>query len=439
MATIEESLYARLAGDTAVAAILSDRVYPAHIPDHELTLPWAMYAVSSSEPVKALGAATLVRHQVDIELLAETYAGVRQLADAVRTSLDTYRGGQIQLAHWAGDAVQLEDEGYRCTQTYRVYGYDAPVVAVPSGGLPRLQVLADGVYFDGVRLLTEAVVPPLAANYIVHTAQDPALPNSRRLLQSVGIGISVGTTAVSVANTDRGTVAVGNHTNPVVSPDPHPQYLHGDGTRGTTGPLLVGSETFAVDGEVWLWSGALNQPIALQAGDGVVTVAGAGVQADYFAGDGSQLTNLPPGPLPTADAFFRVSADYLGSPQSTSNYEWKRITFTAVNDDPRSGWSAANNWYTVPAGQGGRWLFTLKWRVQDTMPAGQNYLVGVGLEEGDYPGGVWDTSGGTRQTAHMTQLLTLSAGQQVRAFFGWFGGTPHNWVRAELCGFRIAV
>lgn len=111
----ERALYARLVGDPAVAALLGARLFPNVAPLGTAS-PFATYRRVSTRPIGALvERAGMVIARVQIDCYAESYAAVRALAAAVRTSLDRYIGTpgpglRIEGATWQGDLDIYESD-----------------------------------------------------------------------------------------------------------------------------------------------------------------------------------------------------------------------------------------------------------------------------------------------------------------------------------------
>lgn len=85
--TIGELIYSTLTTNTAVAAIVTKRVYPVVIPQKG-SFPAVTYQRVSGNRVNGLdGAGELVQARVQVDCWAESYSAVRALADAVSAAL----------------------------------------------------------------------------------------------------------------------------------------------------------------------------------------------------------------------------------------------------------------------------------------------------------------------------------------------------------------
>jgi hypothetical protein len=132
---IEAGLTALLLGNTAVAAIVGDRVYPLVLPGKPGTeevrkyVPSVTYQrVSSTRVAGTLqGPSELVGARIQVDAWADSYATVKHLADAIRSAVDGFKGTaggkDIQGAFLEIDFDQFEPDVrlWRVTQNYRVY------------------------------------------------------------------------------------------------------------------------------------------------------------------------------------------------------------------------------------------------------------------------------------------------------------------------------
>ena len=96
MSTIEEAMVARMAATAAITALIgsttSMRLYPLAVPQ-TATLPAMAYQkISSPKEQSQSGSSHLARSRFQLTLIAETYAGVKALATAVKQCWDDYHG-----------------------------------------------------------------------------------------------------------------------------------------------------------------------------------------------------------------------------------------------------------------------------------------------------------------------------------------------------------
>lgn len=92
MSLIEEALPARLAAVGAVTALVGTRVYPLRAPQNAVR-PFVVYQRISAPRVSAFGSDTgIARPRFQVTAWADTYAGAKAVATAVRQALQRYRG-----------------------------------------------------------------------------------------------------------------------------------------------------------------------------------------------------------------------------------------------------------------------------------------------------------------------------------------------------------
>jgi hypothetical protein len=167
MASIQESLYAALAADPALADLVGDRIYPGQVPDDETPPPWLYYAVPESLPFDELDDDVDYHADVEFHALGETYAQAKAILDTVFLVLDTYVGGQIRRALWQGTSEETTEDGYHHSARFRMWSKRASVVVTPGAtariitgiGYVTLQASShtltlgpDGLTLDGVPL-----------------------------------------------------------------------------------------------------------------------------------------------------------------------------------------------------------------------------------------------------------------------------------------------
>ena len=112
MSTLEEALYAHLAADAAIAALVSTRIYPMLVPQDSDLPAIAYQRISRIGQHSHDGASVPARARIQITCLASTYSGAKALAGAVEDALDGYSGTvssvvidaflDNELDEWAG-------------------------------------------------------------------------------------------------------------------------------------------------------------------------------------------------------------------------------------------------------------------------------------------------------------------------------------------------
>jgi hypothetical protein len=132
----EQVLRGRLIQDAAVVALLASRVYPVIAPS-SAALPFVTYRRTGITRAMTLGGpAGTPNVFVDFAVFAATYETVRELADAMRKSLDGWSGnaygvtiGLVSLTAELDDYVQLQGSEvppvYQVTQTYDILWSEA--------------------------------------------------------------------------------------------------------------------------------------------------------------------------------------------------------------------------------------------------------------------------------------------------------------------------
>lgn len=127
----EAALRSTLLASTAVSSLVSSRVFPILAPA-SASLPFVTYRRTGIQREQSfLGAVGTPTVSVDLECLATTYEGARDLADKARRALDGWGGTvsnvQVKVAtldNEQDDFVQLGGADmpptYRVTQTYDV-------------------------------------------------------------------------------------------------------------------------------------------------------------------------------------------------------------------------------------------------------------------------------------------------------------------------------
>lgn len=81
------NIFALLQANAAVTGIVGDRVYPIVAPEGTAA-PYIIYTRISSAPTVDLSGATRAEdHRVQVDVYADTFAGVHTLADAAQAAL----------------------------------------------------------------------------------------------------------------------------------------------------------------------------------------------------------------------------------------------------------------------------------------------------------------------------------------------------------------
>ena len=92
MADIASAVRAVLAGNGAVAALVSTRIYPDRLPQN-VTLPAISYAIYSEDSIEAMGGMTgLAETIIEVRCWSSTRLQATAMSDAVRLALASYQG-----------------------------------------------------------------------------------------------------------------------------------------------------------------------------------------------------------------------------------------------------------------------------------------------------------------------------------------------------------
>lgn len=124
--TVEEWLVAHLKADAGVSALVSSRIYPLLLPEGAALPAISYQTVGDVLHYSHSGNSKLRRARVQITCHADTYAGAKSLAGAVKTSLAGYRGS----------GGGLDVHGALVTNIYD--GYGGPLAERP---VQRLDVM----------------------------------------------------------------------------------------------------------------------------------------------------------------------------------------------------------------------------------------------------------------------------------------------------------
>ena len=94
---IEKLLTLLLKNDAGVLAIVANRIYPMLVPQ-DAAMPALTYQkISGNWQVQMDGPHNMSRERFQINCWAETYAGAKSLADAVRAELNGYDTGNASI------------------------------------------------------------------------------------------------------------------------------------------------------------------------------------------------------------------------------------------------------------------------------------------------------------------------------------------------------
>lgn len=109
--SVESQVYTAVQGNGSVAALVSDRVYPAKAPAGA-ALPYVTFQRISTQPTTTHGeTSTMDRVSIQFSCWAATYSAAHDLAAAVRTALEntTLGGGAKAIFEDDGDLPSLDE------------------------------------------------------------------------------------------------------------------------------------------------------------------------------------------------------------------------------------------------------------------------------------------------------------------------------------------
>jgi len=108
------AIYSMLKDDSAVAALVSTRIYP-ELAEEGASAPYIVYSVVSNTPSDTKEGTPIDQAQLEIFSVGNTYAAANDLADKVRAALD--RKSQIvvgtvtvQSIHYTNEVVEVSEK-----------------------------------------------------------------------------------------------------------------------------------------------------------------------------------------------------------------------------------------------------------------------------------------------------------------------------------------
>lgn len=109
MSAIEEDLTAYLLAQSAINALIVDRMYPARLPQNG-TLPAVTYQRIAGVPeISHDGAVNLTRSRIQIDCWALTYSAMASLAAAIEAALSGYVGAMGSTPSTATRVLNIID------------------------------------------------------------------------------------------------------------------------------------------------------------------------------------------------------------------------------------------------------------------------------------------------------------------------------------------
>lgn len=109
MATIEEAVYARMAGYGALTGLVGTRIYPLVVPQ-DVIMPAVAYQKISGAPQRShSGFSNLSSDRFQITCEADDYATAKAVEVAVRHCWESYVGAQSGISIEAAQVVNIVD------------------------------------------------------------------------------------------------------------------------------------------------------------------------------------------------------------------------------------------------------------------------------------------------------------------------------------------
>ena len=120
---IEASIFSILSGDGTVSGLVSSRIYPNVIPQNT-ALPAIIYSQVSGQRQHTLASTDdMVPSLWQFTVVAETYAELRGISDAVRGALDNYSDTSGGVVIQCGHLLDENDEVNRTAGTDKLTRY----------------------------------------------------------------------------------------------------------------------------------------------------------------------------------------------------------------------------------------------------------------------------------------------------------------------------
>lgn len=113
-----KAIYSILTGDSAVSALVGNRVYP-QIAAQGAAFPFVVYVLQDTSPSDTKsGVSTLDEVRYDIVVASESYAEASDLTNKIRTALDRYTGTVSGVVIDSIQFIDLDVDNDPATETY---------------------------------------------------------------------------------------------------------------------------------------------------------------------------------------------------------------------------------------------------------------------------------------------------------------------------------
>lgn len=117
---MENGLYSHLSGDSTITDIVGTNIYGGQVAQHA-TAPFVrFFRVGAYRVHSTLGPNGLANPRMQIDCYASTYQGVKELADAVRKSVNGFRGAMGSVNIGGSRLVSEFDSFDNDEQIYRI-------------------------------------------------------------------------------------------------------------------------------------------------------------------------------------------------------------------------------------------------------------------------------------------------------------------------------
>ena len=117
--TLEDALYTKLTGTTAVSDLVGDRVYPAPLPQNIADPCISFQRIDTPREYSLTGYANLASPRIQVDCWAETYEGATALANAVRQAVQGFSGDIGSVTVYAVFVVDERDSYEENSRSFR--------------------------------------------------------------------------------------------------------------------------------------------------------------------------------------------------------------------------------------------------------------------------------------------------------------------------------
>ena len=129
---IAKNIRDQLLADTTLTNLVGSRIYNGEpLEDTPIPLIVITRAQRDTGPTRTLNGNTTGKavYTYTLDLYALTAQAVEELADAAKAALDGWRGNQVEQCTHQRDYRADDENGYRVTMEFEVWGDDAAIIA----------------------------------------------------------------------------------------------------------------------------------------------------------------------------------------------------------------------------------------------------------------------------------------------------------------------